>query len=95
MLEWFESCSKWRVPRRCKKEVIVEVRFSQAQCCLLQACVIFFDEVDAVGGARFDDGAGGDNEVQRTMLELINQLDGFDPRGNIKVFGVVHSPRSC
>ena len=28
---------------------------------------------------------GGDNEVQRTMLELINQLDGFDPRGNIKV----------
>ncbi len=34
---------------------------------------------------RFDDGAGGDNEVQRTMLELINQLDGFDPRGNIKV----------
>ena len=50
-----------------------------------KACVIFFDEIDAVGGARFDDGAGGDNEVQRTMLELINQLDGFDPRGNIKV----------
>lgn len=38
-----------------------------------------------VSGTRFDDGAGGDNEVQRTMLELINQLDGFDPRGNIKV----------
>lgn len=36
-------------------------------------------------GARFDDGMGSDNEVQRTMLELINQLDGFDPRGNIKV----------
>jgi 26S proteasome regulatory subunit T1 len=62
-----------------------------------KACVIFFDEVDAIGGtqkytpslifigARFDDGAGGDNEVQRTMLELITQLDGFDPRGNIKV----------
>ena len=50
-----------------------------------KACIIFFDEIDAVGGARFDDGAGGDNEVQRTMLELINQLDGFDPRGNIKV----------
>lgn len=47
--------------------------------------MIFFDEIDAVGGARFDDGMGGDNEVQRTMLELINQLDGFDPRGNIKV----------
>eukprot|EP00835_Amoeboradix_gromovi_P000928 NODE_35_length_31537_cov_0.293403.p10 type:complete len:337 gc:universal NODE_35_length_31537_cov_0.293403:16548-15538(-) len=50
-----------------------------------KACIIFFDEVDAIGGARQDDGAGGDNEVQRTMLELINQLDGFDPRGNIKV----------
>jgi 26S proteasome regulatory subunit T1 len=50
-----------------------------------KACIIFFDEIDAIGGARFDDGAGGDNEVQRTMLELINQLDGFDPRGNIKV----------
>ncbi|PBK96458.1 P-loop containing nucleoside triphosphate hydrolase protein [Armillaria gallica] len=42
-----------------------------------KACIIFFDEVDAIGGARFDDGAGGDNEVQRTMLELINQLDEF------------------
>lgn len=50
-----------------------------------KACIIFFDEIDAIGGARFDDGAGGDNEVQRTMLELITQLDGFDSRGNIKV----------
>jgi 26S proteasome regulatory subunit T1 len=50
-----------------------------------KACIIFFDEVDAIGGARFDDGMGGDNEVQRTMLELINQLDGFDSRGAIKV----------
>ncbi len=61
-----------------------------------KACIIFFDEVDAIGGgcpsspsycagARFDDGAGGDNEVQRTMLEIVNQLDGFDPRGNVKV----------
>ena len=50
-----------------------------------KACIVFFDEVDAIGGARFDDGAGGDNEVQRTMLEIVNQLDGFDSRGNIKV----------
>jgi len=57
-----------------------------------KACVIFFDEIDAVGGARFDDGAGGDNEVQRTMLELINQLDGFDPRGNIKVLMATNRP---
>merc|ERR1711974_589191 len=57
-----------------------------------KACVIFFDEVDAIGGTRFDDGAGGDNEVQRTMLELINQLDGFDPRGNIKVIMATNRP---
>jgi 26S proteasome regulatory subunit T1 len=50
-----------------------------------KSCIIFFDEIDAIGGARSDDGAGTDNEVQRTMLELINQLDGFDARGNIKV----------
>jgi 26S proteasome regulatory subunit T1 len=57
-----------------------------------KACIIFFDEVDAFGGTRFDDGAGGDNEVQRTMLELINQLDGFDPRGNIKVLMATNRP---
>merc|ERR1711920_910425 len=57
-----------------------------------KACVIFFDEIDAIGGTRFDDGAGGDNEVQRTMLELINQLDGFDARGNIKVIMATNRP---
>ncbi|KAI6222282.1 26S proteasome regulatory subunit 7 [Aphelenchoides besseyi] len=57
-----------------------------------KACLIFFDEIDAVGGARVDDGLGGDNEVQRTMLELICQLDGFDPRGNIKVLMATNRP---
>lgn len=50
-----------------------------------KACVVFFNEVDAIGGARFDDGVGGDNEVRCTMLEIVNQLDAFDARGNIKV----------
>lgn len=40
----------------------------------LQACIVFFDEVDAIGGTRFDDASGGDSEVQRTMLEIVNQL---------------------
>ncbi len=48
--------------------------------------------LSSYSGARFDDGAGGDNEVQRTMLELINQLDGFDPRGNIKVLMATNRP---
>lgn len=56
-----------------------------------KACIIFFDEVDAIGGARGDD-QGGDNEVQRTMLEIVNQLDGFDARGNIKVLMATNRP---
>ncbi|KAI5185602.1 26S proteasome regulatory subunit T1 [Nematocida homosporus] len=54
-----------------------------------KACIIFFDEVDAFGSTRFD---GGSNEVQRTMLELINQLDGFDSRGNVKVLMATNRP---
>ncbi len=50
-----------------------------------KACIVFFDEIDAIGGARFDDGQGGDNEVQRTMLQIVTELDGFDARGNVKV----------
>jgi len=57
-----------------------------------KACIIFFDEVDAIGGARHDDGSGSDNEVQRTMLEIVNQLDGFEARGNIKVLMATNRP---
>ena len=57
-----------------------------------KACIIFFDEVDAIGGTRFGGGGGSDTEVQRTMLELINQLDGFDARGNIKVLMATNRP---
>jgi 26S proteasome regulatory subunit T1 len=57
-----------------------------------KSCIIFFDEVDAIGGARFDDGSGGDNEVQRTMLEIVNQLDGFESRGNVKVLMATNRP---
>ena len=56
------------------------------------ACIIFFDELDAIGGTRFDDGIGGDNEVQRTMLEIVNQMDGFEPRGNIKILMATNRP---
>ena len=59
-----------------------------------KAAIIFIDEVDAIGGARHDDGQGGDNEVQRTMLEIITQLDGFDARGNIKVMWTESMTRS-
>ena len=48
--------------------------------------IIFMDEVDSIGSARLDSGGGGgDSEVQRTMLELLNQLDGFEATNKIKV----------
>merc|ERR1719215_2616282 len=58
-----------------------------------RVCIIFFDEVDAIGGARSGgDDNGNDNEVQRTMLEIVNQLDGFDARGNVKVLMATNRP---
>ncbi|KAH9411064.1 AAA ATPase [Ordospora pajunii] len=47
--------------------------------------IIFIDEIDAIGGRRYNTSSGGRREVQRTMLELLNQLDGFDTRNDIKV----------
>jgi len=58
-----------------------------------RACIIFFDEVDAIGGARTAaDESGSDNEVQRTMLQIVTELDGFDARGNIKVLMATNRP---
>ena len=47
--------------------------------------IVFIDEIDAVGTKRYDSQSGGEREIQRTMLELLNQLDGFDNRGDVKV----------
>ncbi|KAJ3215389.1 ATPase of 26S proteasome regulatory subunit 4, partial [Clydaea vesicula] len=47
--------------------------------------IVFIDEIDAVGTKRYDSQSGGEKEIQRTMLELLNQLDGFDSRGDVKV----------
>lgn len=47
--------------------------------------IVFIDEIDAVGSKRYDSSSGGEREIQRTMLELLNQLDGFDERGDVKV----------
>eukprot|EP00948_MAST-09A_sp_MAST-9A-sp1_P001779 g1779.t1 len=57
-----------------------------------KACIIFFDEVDAIGGSRFDGESNSDNEVQRTMLQIVTELDGFDPRGNVKVLMATNRP---
>ena len=58
-----------------------------------RACIVFFDEIDAIGGARTGaDENGSDNEVQRTMLQIVTELDGFDARGNIKVLMATNRP---
>lgn len=52
--------------------------------------IIFIDELDAIGTKRFDSELSGDREVQRTMLELLNQLDGFSSDDNIKVIAATN-----
>ncbi|KAF9762535.1 26S proteasome regulatory subunit 8 like protein [Nosema granulosis] len=47
--------------------------------------IIFMDEIDSIGSSRTESSSGADSEVQRTMLELLNQLDGFESHHNIKV----------
>lgn len=47
--------------------------------------IVFIDEIDAVGTKRYDSQSGGEREIQRTMIELLTQLDGFDARSEVKV----------
>lgn len=47
--------------------------------------IIFIDEIDAIATKRFDAQTGADREVQRILLELLNQMDGFDQTTNVKV----------
>ena len=51
-------------------------------CACLCLCA---DEIDAIGTKRYDAHSGGEREIQRTMLELLNQLDGFDAISDVKV----------
>jgi len=51
----------------------------------LSPTIVFIDEIDAVGSKRYESSSGGTREIQRTMLELLNQLDGFDERDEVKV----------
>ena len=53
-----------------------------------QPCIIFMDEIDAIGGRRFSEGTSADREIQRTLMELLNQMDGFDTLGKV---GYMHA----
>lgn len=57
-----------------------------------EPCVIFMDEVDAIGGRRFSQGTSADREIQRTLMELLNQLDGFETLGKVKMVMATNRP---
>lgn len=57
-----------------------------------QPCVIFMDEIDAIGGSRFSEGTSADREIQRTLMELLAQLDGFDTIGQVKMVMATNRP---
>lgn len=57
-----------------------------------QPCIIFIDEIDAIGGKRAGEGSSADREIHRTLMELLNQLDGFDDLGKVKVVMATNRP---
>lgn len=57
-----------------------------------EPCIIFMDEIDAIGGRRFSEGTSADREIQRTLMELLNQMDGFDALGQTKVIMATNRP---
>lgn len=54
--------------------------------------IIFIDELDAIGSKRIEVATSGDREVQRTLMQLLSELDGFSPRGNIRIIGATNRP---
>ena len=57
-----------------------------------QPCIIFMDEIDAIGGRRFSEGTSADREIQRTLMELLNQMDGFEALQQVKVIMATNRP---
>jgi len=57
-----------------------------------EPCVIFMDEIDAIGGKRAGEGTSADREIQRTLMELLNQLDGFEALGQVKIVMATNRP---
>jgi 26S proteasome regulatory subunit T4 len=57
-----------------------------------QPCIIFMDEIDAIGGRRFSEGTSAAREIQRTVMELLNQMDGFDILGKVKMIMATNRP---
>lgn len=54
--------------------------------------IIFLDEIDAIGAKRLDSATSGDREVQRTLMQLLAELDGFDALENVKIIAATNRP---
>jgi proteasome regulatory subunit len=54
--------------------------------------IVFIDELDAVGSKRMDIATSGDREVQRTLMQLLSALDGFDARGDVRIIAATNRP---
>jgi len=52
--------------------------------------IIFIDELDAIGAKRLDSATSGDREVQRTLMQLLAEMDGFENRGEVKIIGATN-----
>lgn len=57
-----------------------------------EPCIVFMDEIDAIGGRRFSQGTSSDREIQRTLMELLSQMDGFDELGRVKIIMATNRP---
>ncbi len=54
--------------------------------------IIFIDELDSIGARRLDTATSGDREVQRTLMQLLSEMDGFNPRGNVRIIAATNRP---
>jgi proteasome regulatory subunit len=54
--------------------------------------IVFIDELDAIGAKRLEVATSGDREVQRTLMQLLAELDGFDPIGDVKLIAATNRP---
>ncbi len=54
--------------------------------------IVFIDELDSVGAKRLEKATSGDREVQRTLMQMLAELDGFNPLGEVKIIGATNRP---
>jgi len=54
--------------------------------------IVFIDELDAIGAKRIDGATSGDREVQRTLMQLLAEMDGFNPRGDVRIIAATNRP---